>query len=74
MDVHGGKEYTKIQSAIDAVTNGGKIIVSKGNYNEILSINKSITLIGSGEDTKIITYSNNEIQTTNIITIKALLI
>ena len=71
VDIHGGKDYTKIQSAIDAITNGGKIIVSKGSYDETLRINKSITLIGSGENNTIIRYTNKEIPTTNMITIKA---
>jgi len=41
-------DYNKIQDAIDNSTDGNTIYVQNGTYNEIITINKSIKLIGEG--------------------------
>jgi len=46
--------YNKIQDAIDAGEDGDTIIVSDGEYFENVVVNKSVTLIGGGESTKVI--------------------
>ncbi len=43
---NGENNYTTIQEAIDAASNGYTIYVYPGNYNESVVINKSISLIG----------------------------
>ncbi|MCD6481479.1 MAG: right-handed parallel beta-helix repeat-containing protein [Thermoplasmata archaeon] len=43
---NGEGNYTTIQEAIDAASNGYTIYVYPGNYNESIVINKSISLIG----------------------------
>ncbi len=42
------QDYPTIQAAIDAAQPGDDIVVSKGHYNELLSIDKSVNLIGRG--------------------------
>ncbi len=44
------KDYTTIQAAIDAATDGATIIADEGIYNENLTINKSITLKSTNPD------------------------
>lgn len=55
VDDDGGKDFTNIQDAIDAATNGDTVFVYSGIYNENLVINKSISLIGENKDSTIIT-------------------
>ena len=43
---NGFGNYSKIQDAINNASDGVKIFVYKGNYDENISINKSISLIG----------------------------
>ncbi len=46
--------YTTIQSAIDAASNGDTIFVYNGIYTEHILIDKTITLMGEDKDTTII--------------------
>ncbi len=41
-----GCTYSSIQSAISAASSGSTITVGPGTYNEVLNINKSLTLVG----------------------------
>ena len=47
-------QYATIQEAIDAASPGDTVYIGPGTYNENLSIDKSITLIGAGSATTII--------------------
>lgn len=47
-------EFTAIQPAIDAAIDGDVIIVADGNYNEQLTISKSIILSGNNKNNTII--------------------
>lgn len=47
----GPGNYTTIQSAIDSASDGDTVFVYSGTYNENLIVDKSIKLIGEGEDT-----------------------
>lgn len=44
-----GCDYSSIQAALNAVSTGDTVNVSRGNYSENIIINKSITLLGSGD-------------------------
>jgi parallel beta-helix repeat protein len=50
-------DYSTIQEAINAAKNGATIIIKNGSYNELLVINKTITLIGEDKNTTIINFS-----------------
>jgi pectin methylesterase-like acyl-CoA thioesterase len=50
----GLENYTLIQSAINAASNGDTVFVYKGIYHENLIINKSIYLIGENKSITII--------------------
>jgi parallel beta-helix repeat protein len=43
-----GMDFTKIQDAVDAAQDNDTIIVYNGTYNENLTLNKQLTLKGSG--------------------------
>ena len=58
VDDDGGFDFTKIQDAIDAATEGNIIIVRDGTYYEVLSINKTIQLRGTNKETTIIDNQN----------------
>jgi nitrous oxidase accessory protein len=47
--------YSTIQDAIDNATAGDTIFVRSGNYNQNLTINKALTLIGQNTNTAILT-------------------
>jgi parallel beta-helix repeat protein len=65
-------DYRTIQEAIDAVENGATIIIENGSYNELIVINKTITLIGEDKNTTIINFNPNyKISQAPIITINA---
>ena len=59
VDDDGGSDFLKIQNAIDAASEGDTIIVREGTYPEVLSINKSINLIGTDTETTIINNENS---------------
>lgn len=59
VDQNGGGQFTTIQPAIQAASSGDTVKVWPGIYNEQVTLNKDITLMGSGhEDTFIIGNSN----------------
>jgi nitrous oxidase accessory protein NosD len=45
--------HTSIQSAINAASAGGKILILNGTYAESITVNKKITLEGQGHNTLI---------------------
>ena len=46
VDDDGGADFTKIQDAVDAASDGDTIIVYNGTYYENVNINKQLTLEG----------------------------
>ena len=55
VDDDGGADYTTIQNAIDNATEGDTIRVYEGNYSESIIIGKSISIIGNGSASTVIT-------------------
>lgn len=53
----GGCDYTSIQTAINAASNGDTILVAAGIYNENVIVNKSVNLTGAGADVTIVKAS-----------------
>lgn len=51
-------DYKTIQEAINAAQDGNEIFIRAGTYNEILVVNKSISLIGENRETTVIDGSN----------------
>ena len=47
-------DYSSIQEAINAATDGDTVFVKRGTYDETLVLNKTISLIGEDRDTTII--------------------
>ncbi len=66
VDDSGGKDYLKIQDAIDNASNLDTIFVYNGIYNETLKINKSIKIIGENTTNTIIDgeYNSEVVETT----------
>lgn len=58
VDDSGGADYTKIQDAVDAASDGDTIFVYPGVYNENVIIDKQIELIGANRDSTIIDGGN----------------
>ena len=54
VDDSGGKDFTKIQDAIDFANSGDTIYVCYGTYQETVIIDKSIKLIGENKENTII--------------------
>jgi parallel beta-helix repeat protein len=52
-------KYSSIQEAINSVAEGSTVLVSSGLYEEHLTINKSIALIGENKDTTIVDGTSN---------------
>lgn len=51
VDQNGGRDYRTIGEGIRAATAGDTVKMLSGIYEEAVSINKNITLIGEGPDT-----------------------
>jgi hypothetical protein len=66
MTIYVPADYSTIQAAINAAINGDIIVVSNGTYNENLSIDKEISLIGNSHLATIINGQGNG----NAITLK----
>jgi len=49
VDDDGGRDYTSIQDAIDNADDGDSIVVLEGTYNELLRVDKPVSLKGSEE-------------------------
>ncbi|MFA5772660.1 MAG: glycosyl hydrolase family 28-related protein, partial [Thermoplasmata archaeon] len=54
VDDGGGKDYTIIQDAINASSEGDTVYVYNGTYYENLTINKTINLVGESNQSTII--------------------
>jgi nitrous oxidase accessory protein len=52
-------DYTTIQEAINHASEGGKVFVKNGMYNESLTITKSLSLVGENKGSTIIVGSEN---------------
>ncbi|MBU1262014.1 hypothetical protein KJ640_03580 [bacterium] len=50
-DIYVPGNYTTIQAAVNAASNGDRIYISAGNYNEAVYVNKRIALVGVGTPT-----------------------
>jgi parallel beta-helix repeat protein len=60
VDKDGEADFSTIQDAIDNASEGDIINVREGYYSELLSINKTITLIGEGSNNTIIEFNVTE--------------
>ena len=61
------QQYATIQSAIDAATDGAKIVVAPGTYTEQLTINKSLSLLGAGASATIIRAPQTLVPMPNVV-------
>ncbi|HEC80968.1 MAG TPA: DUF1565 domain-containing protein [Thermoplasmatales archaeon] len=74
--IEGKGKYSSIQNAVNHASDGDTVIVQPGVYYEKITINKPITLVGSGADKTVITCKNaSEVftitESTDIIRINA---
>ncbi len=53
VNASGGAMYTRIQDAVNAASDGDTIMVAAGTYNENVVVNKSVSLIGARNQTRI---------------------
>ncbi len=53
MHVRVPDDYATIQEAIDAVAPGGTVEIDSGSFSESLTVWKSVTLLGQGDETKL---------------------
>lgn len=52
-------DYTTIQEAVYAAKNGATIVIRNGVYNELIDVNKTLTLIGEDKNTTILNFNPN---------------
>lgn len=50
VNASGTADYTNIQDAVNATNNGDTIIVAPGTYYENVFVNKSVNMVGAGEE------------------------
>jgi parallel beta-helix repeat protein len=50
VNASGNADYTKIQDAVNAADNGDTITVASGTYYENVFVNKSVNIVGAGEE------------------------
>jgi nitrous oxidase accessory protein len=65
VDDSGGADFTKIQDAVDAASDGDTIYVYSGFYHESVNIDKFLILTGENKETTIIDY-NSSVSVVNI--------
>jgi|GEM_PF-6766448 len=58
VDDDGGQDFTRIQAAVVAASDGDTIYVYEGYYNEIVTLDKELTVIGANKTTTIIDGNN----------------
>ncbi len=61
-----GGAYTSIQDAINASSDGDTVFVYNGTYNEIVTVNKCINLIGQNKNNTIIDGENRMVDVVTI--------
>ncbi len=61
VDDDGGADFTSIQEALNASSEGDEILVAEGIYRESLVVEKNITVRGAGRDVTIINGSGFEV-------------
>ena len=54
VDDDGGQDFTRIQAAVVAASDGDTIYVYEGYYNEIVTLDKELTVMGENKTTTII--------------------
>ncbi len=59
VSINGDKQFSSIQTAIDAAAENETVYVFPGVYNETIKINKTITLMGQNAETTIIDGNNS---------------
>ena len=59
VDGGGGGDFTTIGAAITTAIDGDTINVNAGTYDEVLTINEAISLIGAGAGSTTLTYTNS---------------
>lgn len=71
VDDDGNADYTNIQMAIDAATEGDTVYVHSGIYHEQVVINKQISVIGENRDSTVIDCleMNDQINNSAVVTI-----
>jgi len=52
--------YFSVQEAVDAAAEGSNVIIASGLYHEMVTIKKSLNLIGYGDDKPIIEYNDSQ--------------
>jgi parallel beta-helix repeat protein len=63
--------FNNIQDAIDNASNGDSIFLYNGIYNEIISINKSVKIIGENNEKTILNYNGTIVNNLGVISIFA---
>lgn len=59
VDDDGGADFTRIQDAVDAASNGDTIYVYSGLYHESVNVGKTLILTGENKETTIIDYNSS---------------
>ncbi|HDN68793.1 MAG TPA: hypothetical protein ENG23_04360, partial [Methanomicrobia archaeon] len=54
VDDDGGQNFTRIQAAVVAASDGDTIFVYEGYYNEIVTLDKELTVLGENKTTTVI--------------------